>query len=40
MMEELFVVAFLLCEEMAAEDEYRKRLDELFLGNIADDGFL
>ncbi len=40
MMEELFVLAFLLCEEMAAEDQYRKRLDELFLDNIADDVFL
>lgn len=37
-MEELLVYAILLYEELVTEDEYNKRLDELFLSTPEDDG--
>lgn len=36
-MEELLVYAFLLCEGLASEDSFRKRLDALFLENPEDE---
>lgn len=39
-MEELLVFAFLLCEEMVSEEEYEKRLDELFLDCPENDDLL
>ena len=39
-MEELLVYAILLYEELVTEDEYSKRLDELFLNNPEDDDLL
>ena len=39
-MEELFVYAILLYEELVTEDEYNKRLDELFLNTPENDDFL
>ena len=39
-MEELLVFALLLCEGILSEDEYWKRLDELFLESPEDDNFL
>ncbi|MDE7178130.1 MAG: hypothetical protein K2O59_09960 [Lachnospiraceae bacterium] len=39
-MEELLVYAILLYEELVTEDEYSKRLDELFLKNPEDDDLL
>lgn len=39
-MEELLVFALLLSEEIAAEDEYSKRLDELFLDDPKNDDLL
>lgn len=39
-MEELLVLAFLLYEEMVTKDEYNKRLDELFLGDLKNDNLL
>lgn len=39
-MEELLVFALLLCEEIVSEDEYLKRLDELFLQSPENDDFL
>lgn len=39
-MEELLVFAFLLCEEMVSEEEYEKRLDELFLACPENDDLL
>ena len=39
-MEELLVYAILLYEELVTENEYRKRLDELFLNNPEDDNLL
>lgn len=39
-MEELLVFALLLCEGIMPEDEYWKRLDELFLESPEDDNFL
>ena len=40
MMEELLVYALLLYEGLVTEDEYSKRLDELFLNNPEDDDLL
>lgn len=39
-MEELLVYAILLYEELVTENEYSKRLDELFLNNPEDDDLL
>lgn len=39
-MEELLVYAVLLSEGLATENEYRKRLDELFLSNPENDDLL
>ena len=39
-MEELLVYAILLYEELVTEDEYNKRLDELFLNTPENDDFL
>ena len=39
-MEELLVYALLLYEELVAEDEYYKRLDELFLKTPENDDLL
>lgn len=39
-MEELLVYALLLYEELVTENEYSKRLDELFLKNPEDDDLL
>lgn len=39
-MEELLVYAILLYEELVTENEYNKRLDELFLNNPENDDFL
>ncbi len=39
-MEELLVFAFLLNEEIVTIDEYNKRLHELFLANLENDGLL
>ncbi|MDE7424055.1 MAG: hypothetical protein K2N51_10210 [Lachnospiraceae bacterium] len=39
-MEELLVFAFLLYEGMVTEDEYNKRIDELFLDNLENDDLL
>lgn len=39
-MEELLVYAILLYEELITEDEYNKRLDELFLSTPEDDELL
>ena len=39
-MEELLVYAILLYEEFVTENEYNKRLDELFLNNPENDDFL
>ena len=39
-MEGLFVYAILLYEELVTEDEYNKRLDELFLNTPENDDFL
>lgn len=39
-MEELFVYAILLYEEFVTGNEYRKRLDELFLNNPENDNLL
>lgn len=39
-MEELLVYALLLYEELVTENEYRKRLDELFLNNPEKDDLL
>ncbi len=39
-MEELLVYAVLLYEELIPENEYRKRLDELFLNNPENDDLL
>lgn len=39
-MEKLLVLAFLLYEEMVTKDEYSKRLDELFLGDLENDNLL
>jgi len=39
-MEELLVYAILLSEKLAAGNEYRKRLDELFLNNPENDDLL
>lgn len=39
-MEELLALAFLLYEEMVTKDEYNKRLDELFLGDLENDNLL
>lgn len=39
-MEELLVYAILLYEELVTEDEYNKRLDELFLSTPEDDDLL
>ena len=39
-MEELLVYVILLCEELVAEDEYNKRLDELFLSTPENDDLL
>jgi len=39
-MEELLVYAILLNEELVAENEYSKRLDELFLNNPENDDLL
>lgn len=39
-MEELFVYILLLCNEIIEEDEYSKKLDELFLENPEDDDLL
>ena len=40
MMEEMLVYALLLYEGIVTEDEYSKRLDELFLNNPEDDDLL
>lgn len=40
MMEELLVYAILLYEKLTTEDEYNKRLDELFLDNPENDDLL
>lgn len=39
-MEELFVYAILLCEKLVTEEEYNKRLDELFLSTPENDDLL
>lgn len=39
-MEELLVFAFLLQEELAAEEEYHNKLDELFLASPEDEDLL
>lgn len=39
-MEELLVYALLLCEELVTENEYSKRLDELFLSSPENDDLL
>ena len=39
-MEELLVLALLLYEEIVMEDEYNKRLDELFLENLDNEDLL
>lgn len=39
-MEELFVYILLQCNEIIEEDEYSKKLDELFLENPKDDALL
>lgn len=39
-MEELLVYAILLYEELVTENEYSKRLDELFLNNPENDDLL
>ncbi len=39
-MEELLVYAILLGEGLVTENEYNKRLDELFLSNPENDDFL
>ena len=39
-MEELLVYAILLYEELITEDEYNKRLDELFLNTPEDNELL
>ena len=39
-MEELLVYVLLLYEELVTENEYRKRLDELFLNNPENDDLL
>ncbi len=39
-MEELFVYAILLYEDLATENEYKKRLDELFLNDPENDDLL
>lgn len=39
-MEELLVYALLLCEELVTENEYNKRLDELFLNDPENDDLL
>lgn len=36
-MEELLVYVILLCEKLATENEYSKRLDELFLSSPEND---
>ena len=39
-MEELLVYAIFLCEKLATQDDYDKRLDELFLDNPENDDLL
>lgn len=39
-MEELLVYAILLCEKLVTENEYNKRLDELFLSSPENDDLL
>ena len=39
-MEELLVYGILLYEELVTENEYRKRLDELFLNNLQNEDLL